>query len=98
MKPQWPVLDVFIGKDHDAWRLYVAGSSWCPPMLRDRLDANREAFPVAQPDLDDLDRHMWATDSPYEKTVTTNGGAELLAKGRSAVTMLVWLEGLFDGG
>ena len=69
MTQQSPVLDIFIGTDRAAWRLYVAPHAWCPPMLRDHL----EAFPVAEPDLAELDRHTWANDAPYEKRVTKTG-------------------------
>ena len=87
-----PVIAVFIGRNGDHWRIYFARGSWCPPMLRDRLDEHGEAFPLPAPDLDDLHRHMWETDSPYEKRVTVNGGVELRAKGRSAVSLAVWLD------
>jgi hypothetical protein len=33
-----PVLDLFIGLDGDAWRLYVAARSWKPMLLADRMD------------------------------------------------------------
>lgn len=92
MEPKAPVLDLFIGRDHDAWRLYVAPTSWMPGLLRMRVDEHREIFPVAKPDADDLDKFMFETDSPYEHNRTTDGGIEILAKGRSAVTLLVWLE------
>lgn len=94
MSERMPAVDVFIGRDHDAWRLYVAPGSWCPPMIRDRLDKQLEAFPVAEPDLDDLDRHMWKLDAPYEKRVSTMGGVQIMANGRSAVSLAVWLERL----
>ena len=90
-----PILDILLTPDHDAWRLYASARSWLPPMLRDHLDDDLEAFPVKEPDLEDLDKHMWSTDSPYEKRVTKHGGVELLARGRSAVTLAVWLEEMF---
>src|ERR1035438_10209107 len=37
-KPKTPVLDLFIGSDGDAWRLYVAPTSWKPEHLRRRMD------------------------------------------------------------
>jgi hypothetical protein len=92
MNPKTPVLDLFIGRDHDAWRLYVAETSWTPGLLRARMDEHGEIFPVARPDADDLDKFMFETDSPYEHRRTSDGGIEILAKGRSAVTLLVWLE------
>jgi hypothetical protein len=91
-----PVIDVFISADRRGSRLYFTRTSWCPPMLRDRLDENLEAFPVKPLDLDDLESHMWRCDAPYEKRVTTMGGAEIRAKGRSAVVLTVWLEGLLQ--
>jgi hypothetical protein len=94
MIPQRPVLDIFIGRDGDAWRLYVAASSWKTGLLRDRLDERGQVFPVAKPDVGDLDKFMWDVDSPFERRPTTDGGVEILAKGRSAVTLLVWLEGI----
>jgi hypothetical protein len=89
-----PVIDVFVGPDHGGWRLYFARTSWCPPMLRDHLDENLEAFPVKEPDLADLDRHMWSCDAPYEKSVTKHGGVEIRARGRSAIVLGVWIEGI----
>src|SRR5450432_2569423 len=53
-----PVLDLFIGRDGDAWRLYVAPTSWTPELLRRRMDERGDIFPVAAPDLADLDRVM----------------------------------------
>ena len=96
MRPQRPVLDIFIGRDTDAWRLYVAPESWRPGLLRMRMDAHGEIFPVSQPDPADLKRVMWEADSPYEHRRTCDGGVEILAKGRSAVTLLVWLEDLIQ--
>lgn len=89
-----PVIDIFIGPDRGGWRLYFPRASWCPPMLRDHLDENLEAFPVKEPDLADLERHMWAGDAPYEKSVTKHGGVEIRASGRSAIVLGVWLETL----
>src|ERR1700693_4967090 len=94
MTQKTPVLDLFIGRDGDAWRLYVAPASWRPGVLRMRMDEHGEIFPVSQPDPDDLQRFMWETDSPYQHRRTGDGGVEILAKGRSAVTLLVWLEDL----
>src|ERR1700730_4024991 len=94
MTQKAPVLDLFIGRHGHAWRLYVAPASWRPGVLRTRMDEHREVFPVARPDADDLERFMWETDSPYEHRRTGDGGVEILAKGRAAVTLLVWLEKL----
>jgi hypothetical protein len=63
-----------------------------PGLLRERMDEHGEIFPVAKPDAEDLERFMLETDSPYEHRRTADGGIEILAKGRSAVTLLVWLE------
>lgn len=93
MTPKAPVLDVFIGRDGDAWRLYVARTS-SPALLWLRLDENRELFPVGCPDPVDLERFMFETDSPYEHRKTSDGGLQILAKGRSAVTLLIWLDEL----
>jgi hypothetical protein len=49
MAPKTPVLDVFIGRDGDGWRLYVAPTSWKPELLRRRMDERGEIFPVAAP-------------------------------------------------
>ena len=89
-----PVLDLFIGRDGDAWRLYVAPTSWKPMLIADRMDERGSVFPVAKPDVGDLDRFMWNVDSPFDKRLTADGGVELLAKGRSAIALLVWLEGV----
>lgn len=96
MTTQTPVIEAFIGRDGDAWRLYIAPSSWCPPMLRSPLDDHLEAFPVAAPDLKQLDAQMWSCDAPYEKHETSLGGVEIKAKGRSATALLVWLEALLE--
>lgn len=98
MTEQAPVLDLFFSKHGDAWRLYLAPESWAPPMLANHMDEHREIYPVREPDLDDLERHMWAGDAPYLKRVASLGGVELGAKGRSAVVMLVWVasEGVVD--
>lgn len=98
MTAQTPKLDLFLSPHGEAWRLYVGARSWAPPMLRKRMDRHGEVFPVAAPDLDDLERHMWGCDAPYEKRVATTGGVELGAVGRSAVVLLVWLEGLVRVG
>ncbi len=84
MNPKAPVLDLFIGRDHDAWRLYVAETSWMPGLLGMRVDDRGEIFPVAEPDANDLERFMFETDSPYEHRRTSNGGIAIHARGRSA--------------
>lgn len=92
MKPQLPVFDLFIGRDGDAWRLYIAPGSWAPPLLSTRMDGHREVCPVAKPDPDDLENFMFETDSPYQHRRTSDGGVEIVAKGRSAICLLIWLE------
>jgi hypothetical protein len=94
MAPKTPVLDLFIGRDGDAWRLYVAPTSWTPELLRRRMDEHGEIFPVAAPDLSDLDRVMWNADAPFERRPTTDGGMEIVARGRSAEVLIGWLTGI----
>jgi hypothetical protein len=92
MAPKAPVLDLFVGRDGDAWRLYVAATSWKPEVLRRRMDEHGEIFPVAAPDLADLERLMGNAGAPFEKRPTTDGGVEVLAQGRSAkILVLGWL-------
>jgi hypothetical protein len=55
-------------------------------------------FPVGAPDVVDLDRFMWDLDSPYGRKATADGGLEIVAKGRSAVALAVWLEDLVRAG
>jgi len=92
-----PVLDLLIARDGDAWRLYLAPLSWRPGLLLMRMGKDGTVFPVARPDPEDLERFMWETDSPYEQRRTNDGGIEIVAKGRSAVTLLVWLEEVVRG-
>ena len=95
MAPKTPVLDLFIGRDGNAWRLYVAPTSWRPELLRRRMDERGEIFPVAAPDLADLDRVMCNADAPFDRRPTADGGVEVLARGRSAkVLLLGWLAGI----
>ncbi len=95
MRPQAPILDLFVGGGGDAYRLYFAPASSVPASLRRRLDERGDVFPVRKPDLEDLASFMWATDSPYAGHTTSNG-AEIYTVGRSAVTLTVWLEGLVE--
>ncbi len=92
MNPKAPVLELSIACDGDSWRLHVAPTSWKPGILSVRMDERGDGSPVAKPDANDLERFMFETDSPYERRMTSDGGIEILAKGRSAVTLLVWLE------
>jgi hypothetical protein len=96
MRTQRPVFHIYIGRDGDAWRLHVAGTSWTPNLLRNRMDERREIFPVARPDVDDLDRLMRDGDSPFLRRTIPEDGLEILAKGRSAVTLVVWLKGIMQ--
>src|SRR5579863_2293198 len=64
MISKFPVLDLFIGRDGDAWRLYGAARSWKPMPLVNRMDERGSVFPVAKRDIADLDRFMWNVDSP----------------------------------
>ena len=88
------LLEAFIGKHADAWRLYVPG--WAPPFLRLKLDANGEVFPVREPDLAELDAFMLKLDAPHAKRTTGNGDVELEARGRSAIALAEWLDGLIS--
>jgi hypothetical protein len=95
LAPKTPVLDLFIGRDGNAWRLYVAPTSWKPELLRRRMDEHGEIFPVSAPDFTDLDRLMWNSHAPFERRPTTDGGVEVLAQGRSAkVLLLGWVAGI----
>jgi hypothetical protein len=47
---------------------------------------------VGQPDIADLDRFMWETDSRFDRRPTADGGVEILAKGPSAVTLVTWIQ------
>ena len=98
MTPKAPVIDVFIGRDGDAWRMYIAPNSWAGLILFRCMDRHREIYPVARPDAHDLERHMWSTDSPYEHRKTSDGGIEIRASGRSALSLYYWLEALVNPG
>jgi hypothetical protein len=90
MRP--PVLDVFIGRDGDAWRLYFAPSSWRPGNF-----ANVEGgsvFPVGRPNVAALDRLNRKVGSRIDRRQTGDGGLEILARGRAALAVAAWLETL----
>jgi hypothetical protein len=90
MRP--PILDVFIGRDGGAWRLYFASSSWKPGHF-----ANVEGgsvFPVGRPDVAALDRFMRKVGSRIERRHVSGGGVEILARGRAGVAVAAWLETL----
>jgi len=92
MKPQWPVTDVLIVREgYAAWRIYFGPRSWDPPMLRRWMNARREVCCAGRPDLEDLERFMWAGDAPYEKRLTGDGGVELFAKGRGGFQLVLWI-------
>jgi hypothetical protein len=92
--PKNPVIDLLIMRDRDAWRLLLAPISWVPGILASRMDARREIFPVRNPGADDLDAFMLESDAPYEGGKTADGGVQVLTKGRSAICLLIWLEGV----
>ena len=93
MVERLPFLDVLIAREHgDTWRKYFGPASWCPPSLRARLDEYREIFPVSRPDADDLVRFMGNARAHYQHHRVKDGGVEILAKGRSALTLAPWLE------
>jgi hypothetical protein len=97
MRPQTPIIDVLIARDGDAWRMYSAPHSWRTPFSR-HIDKRGDVFPVGRPDVDDLDRFTWDTDSPFERRPTADGGIAIVAKGRSAVTLAMWLQDLVEQG
>ena len=95
MAPKSPVLDLFIGRHGAAWRLYFAPTSWKPEPFQRQMDQRGEIFPVAEPDVAELDRVMWNARAPFERRPTRDGGVEILVQGRSAkVLLLGWLAGI----
>jgi hypothetical protein len=91
-----PVIDIFIGRDGPAWRLYVAPSSWKPGYLGE-MDAG-SVFPVGQPNVAALDRLLRRVGTPVDRRQTGDGGVEILATGRAAVAVAAWLAELVDAG
>lgn len=87
------MIDVLIARDGDAYRLYSAPGSWRGP-LGSHADRRGDVARVDRPDLEDLEGHMFATDSPYEHRPLPDGGVEIKAAGRSAVCLGIWLQGL----
>ena len=69
MTPQSPMTDVLIVPDEQQLEDHLRPVLVGPPMLRFHTNARREVFPVARPDLEDLERFMWACDAPYQKWV-----------------------------
>ena len=96
MTPQTAVLDVFIGGDGDAWRLYFAPTSWKPGFIGqfERTVYMPTIYPVGRPDVGDLDRFMWDRDAPFERRPTAGGGVEIQARARSAMALAEWLRHL----
>ncbi|HKO48557.1 MAG TPA: hypothetical protein VJV79_12585 [Polyangiaceae bacterium] len=86
-------LDVFCSRQEDAWRTYV-WPGWRPRYLRQHLDEEGEAFP-AHFDFDDLDRHMLEQHAVLEKQVSAIGDVRLVAHGRAAEALALWLAGVF---
>jgi len=80
----------------DAWRVHVRPAG-VPRYLRAFFDMHYEAYPVLL-DFDDLERHMSSNDAPYEKHVTKTASVELLAQGRAAEALAVWLSTAFSSG
>jgi hypothetical protein len=91
VRPKAPLIDVLIARDGAGWRLYSAPGSWRGPLSR-LADARGGVAGLGQPDLADLEEHMFSTDAPYERRLLHDGGVELVAKGRSAVCLAVWLQ------
>ena len=89
-------LDVFCARQHDAWRAYLR-TGWQPRFLRQHFDADGEAFP-AHFDFDDLDRHMLEHRASLRKEVSEAGGVRLVAFGRSAEALALWLASVFGTG
>jgi hypothetical protein len=89
-------LDVFCSREGDAWRAFVR-PGWQPRYLRQYLDDEGEAFP-AHLDFEDLERHMRERQAVTEKEVSAVGGVRLVARGRSAEVLALWLSGVFGTG
>lgn len=90
-----PIVDVFIARDGARWRLYVAPGAWCPPMVHDHLNAQGEAS-IANFDAAELERFLWAADAPHALRSTATGGAQIEARGRSAIVLAEWLAAKLD--
>lgn len=95
MTSRMPIIDVFVGRDGDAWRLYFAPSSWNPGLG----DLDRGSiFPVGRPDIAALDRYMWNLGARFERSPTADGGVTIVGKGRSAIALAAWLAKLAVAG
>lgn len=86
-------LDVFCSPVGDAWRVYVR-PTWLPGYLARCFDRHGEAYPVYL-DLEDLDYQMSSSDVEYERTPSTTGAVQLVAKGHAATVLAVWLSQCF---
>ncbi|HEY1693386.1 MAG TPA: hypothetical protein VGG39_14565 [Polyangiaceae bacterium] len=95
--PKAPIIDILIARDGDSWRIYSAPRSWRTPFSLS-ADARADIRRVGQPDLADLDRFMWEVDAPFERRPTAEGGIEIVAAGRSAVVLVIWLHDLIACG
>lgn len=89
-------LDVFCSRQDDAWRAYV-WPGWQPRYLRQHLDDEGESFP-AHFDFDDLERQMRDQHAALEKQVSPTGDVRLVARGRAAEALALWLAGVFGTG
>ncbi|HWZ90202.1 MAG TPA: hypothetical protein VNW92_15165 [Polyangiaceae bacterium] len=89
-------LDVFCARQGNAWRTYLR-PGWQPRYLRQHFDDENEAFP-AHFDFEDLDRHMLEHGAALETQGSTAGGVRLIARGRAAEALALWLAGVFGTG
>jgi len=64
-------------------------------MLRSHLDARLEAQ-VTDFDAGKLEKFMWDLDAPYQIHRSSVGGAQVVARGRSAVALCEWLSELLE--
>lgn len=85
-----PKVELLFTKDRESWRLYTHG--WLPPYVRAKVDQQGQASPVRQPDLEDLNKHMWDCDAPYVKRSINPEVVEIDAQGRSAIALWEWLD------
>jgi hypothetical protein len=86
-------LDVFCSREGDAWRVYVR-PGWLPRYFQQHLDDEYEVYPVHL-DFEDLERHMREHHAVTEKQISSVGGVHLIARGRSAEALALWLSGVF---
>jgi hypothetical protein len=86
---------MLFSRERRSWRLYADG--WIAPYVRSKLDADREAYPLREPDLADLEQYMWKLDAPYVRRSTSVGGIVIEARGRSVVMIWEWLDAHLSG-